>query len=259
MTFGWQGFRVDHPDDWSPAHLSGSRKEGYARIAAPSRLSLQIRWRETTTHDLNSILDAYFAGLERECKRRKQPFSSEREGESERLTYRWVGSTQGRGAVFLQAGRLFFVEVAGGRKDALLPRLRTALDSFADDQAELQLWSVLGLSVHLPSQWSLQRHTFQAGKTSLEFEQRWSRLECVRWGFAEQLLRQYEFEAWARAALDLRRATCTKERDGLRLSYSRVGKHVEAMAAFQEEWNQFVTLKITGMRNQKPEWPWLAS
>jgi hypothetical protein len=117
----------------------------------------------------------------------------------------------------------------------------------------------LGLSVRLPSAWSLRRHAFQAGKTSLEFEQKLGSIECVRWGFAEQLLRQHEFEHWARAALDLEKATCVAEAEGLRLSHARLAKSVEAIAALQEDRNQIVTVKLTQVRaSSRPEWEWLA-
>lgn len=259
MTFGWQGFQIDHPDDWSPANLSGSYKEGYARIASPNRMAIQIRWRAGSAKDLNAALEGYFARLEQQAKKHKQTLSREVSELDGTLTYRWVGPEQGRGSIFERKGRIFFVEATGGKKDSLLPRARESFASFQVFDEELPLWSVLGLAVRIPSAWTLRRHEFVAGKTTLSFDQRFASLECVRWGFAEQLLRDRPLEAWAPAALDLPKAACAMETQGLRLRARQLGKSAAAIVAVQPEVNQIVSLKLTQFRSgDLPPWDWLA-
>lgn len=259
MTFGWQGFRVEHPDDWAPAQLSGNYGEGYARIASPNRMSLQIRWRSGSDRDLIGALEGYFSKLERDARKRGLPFTKETGEHDGILTYRWTGPEQGRGGIFERNGRIFFVEVYGGKKDALLPRSREALDSFVAQEGDSNLWSVLGLSVLIPSAWTRHSHNFVAGKTSLLLERKLASLECTRWGFAEQLLSQKSFEEWARAALDVPKAACATEADGIRLSGARLGKRIEAIARHQPENNQIVTIKMTQFRGkERPEWDWIS-
>ena len=101
MTFGWQGFQFDHPDDWAPALISGNRHEGYARIASPETLSAQIRWQaQKAGANLEAILTAYLDRLAKDAKKLKTAFKSSFEKVENGFEYKWSGQGNGKGSMF---------------------------------------------------------------------------------------------------------------------------------------------------------------
>jgi hypothetical protein len=263
LILGWQGFRFEHPDDWAPVSLTGSEREGYVRLASSGRLALQIRWHTFRGRvDLEWLLGPYGRALERHSKRDREEFRFTTSAEDEsQITYHWIGKGQGRGSLFVsrECGRVFFLEVLGARKDQLLPSLKQVRESFRSIQEESRLWSILGLSVRLPIGLRLEKHAFQAGKTQLTFIAKGTRIECTRWGFAEQLLSKRTLEEWSTAFLGMAKATIKVEPTGLRLASSSFGSKKEALVTLQSEHNQIVAMKAS-FRNDKgrPTWDWLA-
>lgn len=263
MRFAWQGFRLEHPDDWSPVALSGTRREGYVRLASPTRVAAQIRWkRSPQPGDLSTRLRTYFARLEKDAKRAKQPFKSTSDWDGERLEYRWVGNGQGRGALFASAecGRVFFVEVNGGRKDSLKPPARCLVDGFASGPVDgREPWALLGLDVSLPEGLVVEKKLLVSGRTGLTFKGRGYRIQADRWGFGAQLLAKHGLEPWARAALHLKRGEALHEHWGIRFApHGRLGRTTEALVRFDEFENQMVAVVVRGgRRRRRPEWDWL--
>ena len=142
--FAWEGFSFRHPDDWAPVTLSGRRKEGYVRLQGSGRIGCQVRWKARKSGDgLERILEGYFRALRRDAKRERRDLTVRTEVDSQqRLTYRWHDSTQGRGALFHLAGRIFFVEVNGGKRDSLLPLAGEIVQSFSSRPEEgLERWA----------------------------------------------------------------------------------------------------------------------
>lgn len=258
MTLGWQGFRLEHPDDWVPVAVSGTRREGYVRVASPERKALQIRWQTSPNADLGSALSRYERLLAGDARRRKQEFRLERADASDQLTYRWIGAGQGRGALFPRGGRIFFLEAIGGRGDSLLPMFRRCLQGFACAEGGGELWEILGLRLTLPAGIRLTRHSFQAGKTRLAFQWGRSALDCIRWGFAEQILERYSLTDWASSALGLKLLKVSEESGGLRLIGKSQFMKNEALIQVQSEHNQIVTVKCTHLMGKaEPSWSWL--
>lgn len=239
MTFGWQRFRFDHPDDWAPVSISGSMREGYARLTGPGDRAIQVRWKHDKRPDASAMLGRYLASL------RKKNIESESEeiGDGE-LHYRWKGLGQGRGAVVYADARLFFLEACGSTKSQLLTLFRSLRESF---QAPSGSWAVLGLHMDLPERFTLEKHAFHTARTMLGFR---PGLSCTRWGLAEQLLRDRPLVDWARATLKMPAATPNFEPEGLRL----LGKE-EGLVRLDPDQNQIVTVVS---RKVKPEWAWLA-
>jgi hypothetical protein len=264
VTFGWQGFAFDHPDDWAPVALTGRREEGYARVSSPTKASFQARWhRVRSPGNLQQRLKQYFQRLEQDARRAKQTFSQEFEEKDGRLLYHWTGAGQGRGALFHcpESSRVFILEAVGDRRGSLLSPFRSLIDSFRSfDEADPEEWSLFGLSLRLPPGLSLERKTLRAGRTELVFKARGARIWADRWGFGEQLIQKHGLEPWARAALNARDAVATLESDRVELlSRSSLIKPAQrALALYQPARNQIVTVRVASRSAQwRPDWDWL--
>lgn len=237
--------------------MRGSASEGYARLASPGRLSLQVRWNRGKETDLHGVLESYLRRLQKGSRGKREPFKADRREEDGRLLYHWAGDGQGRGALFWLGGQVHFLEITGARRDSLLPHLNSSLSSFRRLGGEYALWSVLGLRIWIPSEFELARHGFLAGKTALHFRHGLDRLECVRWGLAERLLQRQSLAEWARAACGLPSAEVSEEDAGLRLTKAgRLGRKV-VLVRGEREHNQIVTVSASLKgRWQGPSWDW---
>jgi hypothetical protein len=264
LVFGWQGFSLEHPDDWGPVTLTGTRKEGYVRITSPGRLGLQIRWKEAAgPGELKPRLFSYFDRLARDAKRAKVEFRREHEEDGERLTYRYNGTVHARGALFFSppCGRVFFLEVVSSRNESFLVPFRQMLGSFQSfGQQPLETWSVLGLQVHLPPGLLVEKRQFLAGRTQLMLSKRGVQVLADRWGFGEQLIQKHGLEAWAAAALAMPRPEIKEEGCGLRLVQkgSLLKPRREALVMLDIDQNQITTLTVASRQSQwRPQWDWL--
>ena len=259
--FAWEGFSFTHPEDWSPVSLTGARAQGYARLQGPGRTGCQVRWQKAPKKpDLELALDNYFKLLERDASRAKLKLRTERKLEDDRLVYRWVGATQGRGAILSSAERLFILEVVGGPSDSLLPYTNAVVESFQCDSEELECWSLFGMCVRLPSGLSPISKSLQTGRTWLTFRPRGATLEAGRYAFGAELVAKHGLEPWARAALSMRAAKA--EGDDNRLALMTPPKVLKprskALIRLDEENNQLLIIRSTAKSPKwTPEWQWL--
>ncbi len=262
MTFGWEGFQFDHPEDWYPTVLSGSRREGYVRIASPGKIIFQVRWRQLRQPaDSDRFLDAYLGKLERDSRKSGSAFQSSRQPEAEGTTYSYSGSTSGRGLLFksLEGDRAFVLEAASTSGDGLRSALRKARETFRTD-ANTDRWSVLGLDISLPSGLEVERREFLAGKTRLILKGARVQINAERWGFADQLIVKHGLEAWAGAILGVDGAKMTYEDLGLRAKWNGPiwGPATEALVRHQTSLNQLVVVRSTSRDPRwRPTWDWL--
>jgi hypothetical protein len=262
VTFGWEGFSFDHPEDWAPVALSGNRDQGYARVASPGRVILQIRWRRMRRPaDATAFLDAYLGRLSRDAKKAKVAFHADRETEDGRTSYRYSGLAYGRGVLFQPPvdGRAFVLEAASTKNDSLQSLLREALGSFRVESSN-DRWSAFGLDLVLPKGLAIERKEFLAGKTRLFMKAKGVKLSAERWGFADQLLARHGLEPWARAILDAERATVSEEDEGLRIDVrggiGRPGS--QSIVRPQLERNQIVVVRSTARDPRwRPQWDWV--
>jgi hypothetical protein len=263
-VFAWEGFRLEHPDDWSPVALSGNRRSGYARLQGPGRKGCQLRWNANARQDFGTALDAYFRLLERDSRKASVRFETSREQEGGRLLYRWTGDGQGRGAILLVPdGRLVFLEASGGKSDALRPTFQSLLQSFGQAESDgLEEWALFGMRVRLPKDLSPSERTLQSGRTSLTFRARGAVLEAGRWALGRQLADRYGLAGWSFAALGMPKAAEVKELDGERVELaapeSRLRAGVRALVRLSPATNQIVMVKCASRGAQwMPEWSWL--
>ena len=261
MTFAWEGFSLEHPEDWAPVALTGKREEGYVRIASGSKLSLQVRWKDAPgTVDLDARLESYFEKLRQGFTKEKQPFSSRVTLGDLRREYKYSGGVQGRGVLLHvpEDGRVFFLELTTtARSDRPLQAFREIDSSF---HAGEERWAVLGLDVRLPRPLKVERKTFLSGKTVLNLVGKGVRVEAQRWGFGNELVEKHGLAEWAKAAATMPKAEVV-ESEGAVALYQRgtwVCAPTYAIVKHQEDRNQLAVLKVWSRRSEwRPMWDWL--
>jgi hypothetical protein len=262
LQFAWQGFSLQHPEDWAPVSLSGSRGEGYARLSSSGRIGLQVRWKKANPpKHLESRLEPYFARLSRDAKRRHCPFHQESECKRGQVLYQYRGLVHGRGALLYSepCQRVFFLEVTSeSRNGSLKTALREILDSFRSDAGEHEDWSLFGLHVRLPQGLNLSRKSLLAGKTMLELSGAGARVHTARWGFAQQLIDRHGLEPWATSALNLKKATLTNGSDGI--EFNQTGRFFSRYALVKPclEQNQITVIDVRTRKDRwRPSWDWI--
>ncbi len=264
MRFAWQGFQLDHPDDWAPAVLTGNRSEGYVRIASTTRFSLQIRWKKADkAPDLSVKLTPYLDKLAKDTRRAKVAWSQEVEELDGKSVYRYQGIDQGRGMLFWSepCKRVFFLEATAGRKDGLLPTFRDLVQGFASEgPAERERWAVLGLDVLLPSGLDVEGRKFQTGRTQLLLASKKLKIAAERWGFGLQLAGRHGLHDWVRAVAQVPRAEALLvEDDRVELFAKSMLKQEHVLAELDREHNQIQWVKVTSRSGERASWEWLAA
>lgn len=261
--FGWQGFGFPTPPDYAPLTLSGTRREGYARLGSSGRLNIQVRWRMAQGKvNLKSALETYLDKLKRDSKKAKEQFKSELDEKDDAIYYRYLGAGQGRGKLFVSpdSQRLFFIEVVGARKDQCLPAFRIVDAGFKDfEKEEWEVWSMLGLKFRTPYPMTLEKKTMQAGRSELVLKSRWLRIEVNRWGFGEQLIKKHGFAEWSVAALNMKYLPDQEDENRLEYEASGLIRPISALAQYDPENNQITTIKAyTRSTKRRPTWDWLS-
>lgn len=262
--FAWEGFAFAHPEDWSPVSLTGGRSQGYARLQGPGRIGCQVRWQKAPKKlDLDFALDNYLKLLEKDASRAKLKLRSERKLENEKLIYRWVGATQGRGAILSSGGRLFVLEIVGGPSDSLLPFSNPLIESFqVSPSEELESWSLFGMHIRLPCGLSPISKSLQSGRTWLTFRPRGATIEAGRYAFGVELVAKHGLEPWARAALNMGSASANVQENRIRLESKPkpLKPKSNALIRLDEESNQLLIVRSTSKSPKwNPQWQWLDS
>lgn len=260
MLFAWYGFRLRHPEDWAPATITGSRQEGYVRLASAETISGQIRWKSTkSSADLQAILDSYFAKLAQEAKRQKVSLSTSSDEVEGRIDYKWSGRGRGQGSLLYSeaCGRAFIVEASATNNRSVQGAHRLLMADFASpEEEEMEPWAVFGLEIRLPSGLQVTKQTFQSGRTRLEFRGKQGSIVAERWGFGEQIAARHTFQQWTMNAMAIPKAKITEEPEGLALVGNSLLAPTYGLAQFQHERNQIVTIRVTS-RKWRPTWDWL--
>lgn len=253
--FGWHGLSLQHPDDWAPVVLSGDRRSGYARLASPRALSLQVRWAPVGRESLERAVGRYLDRLSRDAHRKRTPFSREVETEGEFLRYRYKGELDGEGLLFPTAdGRVAFLEAIGESSTARKRLVERVRDTF---EAGHERWSVLGLGFSLPHPLRVEKKEFVAGRTSLVLVGRGVRVTAERWGLAESLLARQSLEEWAMGRLG-RGWNIAADGPGLRGARKILFGHDEAILLPQMDANQFTLIRVQARdESWRPRWDWL--
>ena len=262
MTFAWQGFSLDHPSDWGPASLTGTRAQGYIRLESPETAMIQVRWNSGSV--VNSAgVRTYLSRLRGDAKKAGHGFESDVFEEDGAVLYSFKTESFGFGSLFQHVGdsRSYFVEAVGPSRKSAKSQWQRAFDSFQAATEGPTRWALLGLDVRLPSKALLQSKELKAGKTRLEFSARGAKVVAERWGFAEQLLAKQPLSTWLGKACRLPNATFVEEEGRVEASQGRgflppiSGLARQNLAANQIE----VILVESRMSQWRPSWDWFSS
>lgn len=256
--FGWHGLSLRHPDDWVPVSLSGDRRSGYARLASPRDLSLQVRWAPLGSGELAPALNRYLDRLAGDARRHRRSFDRDVHAESGVLRYRYQSELDGEGLLFPSGdGRVVFIEAVGESVTARRRVVQSARDSFATGT---ERWSVLGLDLTLPAPLRVERREFLAGRTALTLAGRGVRVTAERWGLAEGLLARRSLSEWVSDRLGRGWSVTAPPANECRAELRRktlIGFD-EALVRHQPDANQIVLLRVRSRDSRwRPQWDWL--
>ena len=200
--FGWRGIRLDTPPDWEPAILEGDAEQGYARLDDMDAIRFELRWNpvsgDPTPEELRDQMLGKLLGGHGDVKAEAMPPLRHGDGGS---YFRWRGEVAALGRVSFcpqtkraVLGQVIFPDGRENRAEAC-----AVLGSIEDRAAEkTALWSLYGFSAEVDSSWRLTEWGFSVGQLEFCFERPAQRLRFKRWGPAEVLLRNYDFDTWHR-------------------------------------------------------------
>jgi len=259
--FAWQGFSLDLDEDWRPASLTGTRKQGYVRLEAGTHDLLQIRWEtcKQLPSDIEARARGYMQRLVEMSKQRKDPIGMTRVHASENgADFKWRGSVKGAGRLFYEpdSKRVFIIERSGKRNDSIASEISGMLETFAVTDA----WRVLGFEVRPPADLELEKFKFLTGRITLQFKSKRVDLTGERWGLADSILSKHSLTNWAKAVSDL--TEVSEERNGLRLTgpapiaKRALGFRAEALVRHDPDLNRLLVLRAVH-KAHPPEWEWL--
>jgi len=239
--------------------LQGKRAQGYVRLSSPTKISCQIRWQTESKPDLTRSLKTYFDRLRHDAKKAKQDFVEQIDPAEDRILYRWKGVGQGRGVLMVEGGRIFFLEVAGERKDSLKPHVDAIAEGFSVSDNAREHWSVLGLDVSLPAGMEIVKHQFLTGRTKLDLQTKGLSIQVERWGLGSQLMAKHDLATWTQNLWKMPNNSTLDELDGsVRWSSRSILKNRWALSRFEPDRNQIQTLHVTARHDRwRPEWDWL--
>lgn len=258
VRFAWQSFSLPITDDWRPAVISGTFREGYVRLEGDRESVIQVRWKSSKpVKALNRRVLEYFSQIEKTAKRAKQDFHSELDVIEEGLVeYHWHAGAKGYGRMWFdaEAKRVFFVERSGRGTDSFKRDARELFDQFESHTGERRPWSLLGLLLSLPSKYDLSSFKLLSGRTTLNFKTRGSKLIAERWAFASQILSKHPIEDWAVSATGIK-SDPMPDQSGLKLSRGRK----TALVLHDEPNNQLLVLNAVHSAANEPQWDYFAS
>lgn len=261
MRFAWQGFELEHPEDWAPVKLSGTYSEGYAQISGTGSAVLQVRWLKAGTPTRTAV-ESYLGRLERDARRARHRFDYHIEDGENQIPYTYRSTRSGRGC--LLAGRsecdrrVFLLELSsdGSPRKAVFDEVLASFSPQGDGCFE---WSLFGLNVRIPRGLSLQGKELKAGKTVLEFSDRGSLIRCERWGFAEQILGRHDLLDWVRSVGRLPSgdvvSNCPRQVELFRRGGLKPA--VWLLARVQPDRNQITLIRSESrVQSMRPQWGW---
>lgn len=202
VQFGWQGISLWIPEDWYPSALGSDSASGYLRVQNADGGAIEVKWSTPKgTVDMDAELSKYRKNLERAARKRREEFTwkdkpkvptREASPGKNRHFFGWNGASQALGVIWYckDCGRVVIAQVVLPRSEdatTLASRLLNGIDDHGVD--DINLWSLYGLQVQLPTAWHLDRHQLMAGYTMLQFRKRDRTMRIERWALANIALK----------------------------------------------------------------------
>jgi len=243
--------------------ITGDARAGYCRLASHKTYQIQLRWEPVASLEaLQQGVRKYLSKLSKDQRGAQAKFEIEQHGATS-LTYRFQGRSTSRGIALLHGERKLGVmaEVVSAKGENLASAHQRIASGVSIQSKELLVWEVLGLRAKVPKDLTLSKRNFLAGRTDLEFSRgRLPGLVASRWGLAFDLLAKHELPDWAKAALDLPRATVEEVEEGVLLrQQNRLSGERTAIVRVVPEDNKILAIRSkTGHATCQPRWEWLA-
>jgi len=205
--FGWQGIEFEMPAEWSLGKIEGERKSGYLRIDGGDMPRIEAKWDapRSANYDVSRELDRQIRELEKRSRKAKMDFQVKRDVKLVRLENRrwecahWRSDSSAYcvltrcddcGRVVLL--RLLYQEDEPGRDWA-----RRIFESLSDHREDCRdYWDVFGLSLKVPSEFTLERSSLKTGEIRLQLQRGRELFEAVRVSLGEYQLRDASLDDW---------------------------------------------------------------
>jgi len=209
--FGWQGIRLQVPEEWNLGRVSGNHQNGYARLDDAQIVRAEIEWRESKpriSEPVPALVDRYIDSLDKKAKKTGMSFSVQRRAKFLR-DKRWV---EGREyevftweadfraynlALKFASGRIALLRVLARLDEDLGEVVNAIFPSLRDDsQEDRWFWSVYGLRFSMPEEYRLESHELKSGHIQLSFQKDKHVCRVQRLSLAQMLLKEGELEDW---------------------------------------------------------------
>jgi len=200
QQIAWRGLQVEVPITWNPTILIGSDKEGYCRFDDAEHPHLELKWLKCTPkHSISQIVDNYLAGLAKKNKRKELPFPVRRDtrivtlDNIEHECFEWIaaGSAINMAVLCEDCERLTIVRVLFPEDSPDRKIAKRVLRSFRDHtQTGQKPWAIYGLRFETGPKYKLSDYDFDAGRSLIILEDGPAKIEAVRLGLANVVLRK---------------------------------------------------------------------
>jgi len=208
FRFGWQGVGLDVPADWDLTRFDGTRAKGYARLADPDVVRIELRWdRPKRSAGFEAVADRAFQRLAKQgdVDVERRTGLAELEGkDTETFTCR---PAKGKGSssynmisVCRECGRSVMVRVLfqpGENIKAIVRRVLGSLQDHSYDGADA--WGAHGMQFAVPETMELDKGLIYPGSVDFRFLSGKDRLGAGRVALASIILKNTTLEDWFRS------------------------------------------------------------
>lgn len=210
VEFGWQGVRLQVPEEWNLGKVDGTYKSGYARLDDPTMVRAEVEWREAVKGvTLDKLVDRYLDNLKKKASKAGMDFSVKRRakvlGDKRFLegcdyeTFLWEADYRAYNLARRcpHCGRITLLRLLTRLDEKFDPDLEKVFASLEDHPDERGLfWSLYGLRFFSPAEFTLREHQLKSGHIQLVFEKGREELKVHRLSMAKMLLKDAPLGAW---------------------------------------------------------------
>jgi hypothetical protein len=210
-AFGWQGLRLEVPEDWNLGRVDGGPESGYARLDDAEIVRAEIEWRTAkrgTVMPVNSLVDRYLENLEKKADKAGLSFAVDRQARvltdktwlegREYEVFSWTADYHAQNlAVRTHPDRIVLVRVLTRPGEEAPDMVARVIQSLRDDNREPQWsWSVYGLQFSMPVGFKLESQELKSGHIKFNFEQGKQVCRVERLSMAQTLLKEQSLADW---------------------------------------------------------------
>ena len=212
-NFGWQGVRLQVPENWNLGRMDGNEKSGYARLDDSEIVRAEVEWRQLRDGQNKAVaplIDRYVETLEKKAKKAGTPFTVERRARFlkdkrwlegyDYETFIWEADYRAYNLARLcsRCGRVVLLRVLGHLDEDLSELAEMVFSTLEDHPREGEgvFWSVYGLSFFMPEEYKLTSQELKSGHIQLNFEHDKHTCRIQRLSLAKMLLKGTTLARW---------------------------------------------------------------